>query len=142
MNTAAPPESPAVAPQAPTLFIDRDLWSRRLDAALRDAGIPFVAHRDHFADDVADEDWIAEVGRRGWVVLTRDQRIRHRPNELAAVRAARIHLFALTSGNLSAVESAALCVAAWPAIVHAVAAHPAPALFSVTRGGQVAWIKG
>lgn len=137
MSTAAPPEAAA----APTLFIDRDLWSRRLDAALREAGIPFVAHRDLFAGDTPDVEWIAEVGRRGMVVLTRDQEIRRRPNELAAVRAARIHLFALTSGNLSAGETAALCVAAWPAVQRAVARHPAPAIFSITRGGRVEWLK-
>lgn len=45
MSTAALPDAAA----ALTLFIDRDLWSRRLDAALREAGIPFVAHRDLFA---------------------------------------------------------------------------------------------
>lgn len=138
MNTAAPPDAGA----APTLFIDRDLWSRRLDAALREADIPFVAHRALFADDTPDVDWIAEVGRRGLVVLTRDQEIRRRPNELAAVRAARIHLFALTSGNLSAGETAALCVAAWPAIRRAVAHRAAPAIFSITRGARVEWLKG
>jgi len=101
---------------------------------LREAGIPFVAHRTLFADNTPDVDWIAEVGRRGWIVLTRDQEIRRRPNELAAVRAARIHLFAMTSGNLSAGETAALCVAAWPAVQRAVTRHPAPAIFSITRG--------
>ena len=104
MSTTVPPDAAA----AFTLFIDRDLCSRRLDTALREAGIPFVAHRDLFADDSPDVDWIAEVGRRGLVVLTREQEIRRRPNELAAVRAACIHLFALTSGNLSAGETAEL----------------------------------
>ncbi len=137
MSTAAPPDPEA----ALKLFIDRDLWSRRLDAALREAGIPFVAHRDLFEDDTPDVDWIAEVGNLGLVVLTRDQEIRRRPNELAAVRAARIHLFALTSGNLSAADTATLCVAAWPALRRAVARHPAPAIFSITRGARVEWLK-
>jgi hypothetical protein len=51
--------------------------------------------------------------------------------------AARLHLFALTSGNLSAADTAALVVRAWPAIRRAVAAHAPPALWSVTRGGDV-----
>ena len=38
----------------PRLFIDRDTWSHALDAALRDAGIPFEAHRDHFAMDAPE----------------------------------------------------------------------------------------
>jgi predicted nuclease of predicted toxin-antitoxin system len=131
-----------VLPEAPlTLFVDRDAWSRRLDVALRDAGIAFVAHRDVFADNTPDEAWIAEAGRRSWVVLTRDQGIRRRPNELQAVRAARLHLFALTSGNLSAAETAALVVRAWPAMQRAVSSHRPPALFSITRGGDVRLIK-
>lgn len=32
-------------------------------------------------------DWLSVVGERGWVALTRDTRIRYKPNELAAVRA-------------------------------------------------------
>lgn len=126
---------------AVTLFIDRDAWSHRLDQALRDAGIPFVAHRDLFAPGTPDEAWIPEVGRRGWVIVTRDQNIRRRPNERGAVERAAVHLFALTSGNLSAVETATVLIAAWPAIQRAVAATAPPALWSVTRGGDVRPIK-
>jgi len=125
----------------PSLFVDRDTWSRVLDEALRAAGIPFVAHRDHFAPDTPDVEWIAEVGRRGWLVVTRDQQIRRRPNELAAVRAAGLHLFALTSGNLSAADTAALVVRAWPRMKTAAATTSAPALWSVTRAGEVRLIK-
>ena len=73
-----------------------------------------------FADDTPDVHWIADVRRRGVIVLTRDQEIRRRPNGRAAVRAARIHLFALTSRNLSAGETAALRVDTWPAVQRAV----------------------
>jgi predicted nuclease of predicted toxin-antitoxin system len=132
-----------VPPELPqrVLFIDRDLWSRHLDDALRAAGIPFEAHRDHFDDDTPDPDWLTAVGARGWVVLTRDQRIRTRPNELAAVRAARLHVFALTSGNLSAAATAQLVLAAWPALQRAVAEHEPPMLWSITRGGVIQALK-
>jgi hypothetical protein len=125
----------------PVLFIDRDLWSRTLDAALRAARIPFEAHRDHFPDDEPDPSWLRVVGGRGWVVLTRDQRIRTRPNELAAVRAARLHVFALTSGNLSAAATADVVLAAWPALQRAVAEHEPPMLWSITRGGTIRPLK-
>lgn len=127
--------------QTVTLFIDRDAWSRRLDELLREAGIPFVAHREVFAPDARDEDWIAAVGRHGWVIVTRDQNIRRRPNERAAVRRAAVHLFALTSGNLSATETAAVITKAWPAIQRAVQSTPAPTLWSVTRAGDVRLIR-
>jgi predicted nuclease of predicted toxin-antitoxin system len=124
-----------------TLFIDRDIWSHRLDAALRAAGIPFVAHRDHFPDDTPDAEWIAAVAERGWTILTRDRRIRYRANEAAAVRKGRLHMFALTSGNVSAAETATIVVKAWPAIQRAVATTPPPMMWSITRGGGVSPIK-
>lgn len=139
MSNGAPPEPGArgLSVATPTLFIDRDTWSHWLDGALRKAGIPFVAHREMFEPEAPDPVWIAEVGRRGWVVVTRDKNIRRRPNELRAVRDAGLHLFALTSGNLSAEDTAAIIVKTWPAIRREVAQTPAPALYSVSRSGDV-----
>lgn len=137
-----PPESShGGSPKVPVLFIDRDTWSYVLDAELKAAGIPFVAHREVFPDDTPDTTWIAEVGKRGWTVVTRDQNIRRRPNELRAVRNAGLRLFALTSGNLSAADTAATIIKAWRAIQREVASSPAPALFSVSRNGDVRLIK-
>lgn len=52
---------------------------------LTDAGLSVERHRDHFRHDAADEDWLAEIGRRGWVALTHNSRIRYTPNEKNAV---------------------------------------------------------
>ena len=112
-----------------------------LDRELRAAGIPFVAHREVFRPNAPDTEWIAEVGRRGWTVVTCDQNIRRRPNELRAVRAAGLRLFALTSGNLSAADTATAIIKAWRAIQREVAGTPAPALFSVSRNGEVRLLK-
>lgn len=124
-----------------TLFIDRDIWSHRLDAALRAADIAFVAHRERFPDDTPDAEWIAAAAGHGWVIVTRDRRIRYRANEAAAVRRGRLHLFSLTSGNVSAAETATIVVKAWPAIQRAVASTEPPMMWSITRGGEVSPIK-
>jgi hypothetical protein len=34
---------------------------------------------------LADEDWLSDVGERGWVVLLKDTKIRYRPAELGAI---------------------------------------------------------
>ena len=73
----------------------------------------------------------------GWVVLTGDKRIRTRPNELAAVRKAALHMFALTSGNLTAAETARILVAAWPRIQAAVVDTAPPMMWSITRSGDM-----
>ncbi|MFN8795105.1 MAG: hypothetical protein ACK5Y7_08825 [Betaproteobacteria bacterium] len=75
------------------------------------------------------------------MALTRDQRIRHRPNEIAAVRAARLHLFVLSSGNLGAADTGAIAVAAWTAIQRGAASREPPAVWSVSRSAQVRLLK-
>jgi PIN like domain len=35
--------------------------------------------------DVLDPEWIPEVARRGWLIITRDSKIITNPNEIAAV---------------------------------------------------------
>ena len=75
-------------------FTDRDL-GRHFPEVLSAAGLTVERHDDHFAPDTADEDWLAEVGQREWVALTHDRRIRHKPNELAAVTRHRVSLLVL-----------------------------------------------
>ena len=67
-----------------TYFTDRDL-GLRFPEILRNAGSRVERHGDHFRHDAADEEWLAEVGRRGWVALTHNSRIRYTPNEKEAV---------------------------------------------------------
>ena len=48
----------------------------------------------------------------GWVVLTKDQRLRYRPLEIAALRASKARVFVLTAGNLRGIEIASVILAA------------------------------
>lgn len=45
---------------------------------LRDAGLDVEIHDDHFVPDAKDEEWLSAVGRKQWIVVTRDERIRYR----------------------------------------------------------------
>ena len=59
-------------PEPFTWFIDRSL-GRKIAVDLRAAGFRVEEHSDHFVHDAPDADWLAEVGRRGWIVLTKDK---------------------------------------------------------------------
>lgn len=48
---------------------------------------------------VADMEWLELAGQQGWPVLTKDERIRYRPSERAAVVAHRIQACCRTGGN-------------------------------------------
>lgn len=54
-------------------------------AILSGAGLAVERHGDHFRPDCPDEEWLAEIGRRGWVGVTHDQQIRYKVNERDAV---------------------------------------------------------
>jgi hypothetical protein len=62
------------------------------------AGIEVVRHADHFDDDTPDEEWIAEVAKRGWIAISHDKRISRRPNERAAVMNAHLALIVVVGG--------------------------------------------
>ena len=51
-----------------------------------ESGLRVELHDTHFAQDCPDEEWLPEVGRRRWIVLTRDLRIRYRAIEREAER--------------------------------------------------------
>lgn len=67
-----------------TYFTDRDLGTQ-FPSVLKRAGLAVEPHSDHFPPDCPDEEWLAEVGRRGWIAVTHDSRIRYKPNEREAV---------------------------------------------------------
>jgi hypothetical protein len=85
-----------------------------------------------FAPDAADVAWFSDVERCGWIVLTKDDQIRYRSIELAAVVSARVMLFALASGNLTGEEMAQAFVAALPRMARVLARYHLPFIVVVT----------
>jgi hypothetical protein len=65
-------------------FTDRDL-GKRFPEILRAGGLDVRRHVDLFPPACPDEVWLEDVGRRQWVAVTHDRRIRYKPNEQAAV---------------------------------------------------------
>lgn len=128
-------------PERRTLFIDRCAWSGVLGRVLTAAGIDFIEHGQLFPPASPDEVWLEGVAGKGWLVVTRDQRIRYKVNEQAAAVRAGLHLFVFTQGGLTAAQTAELLVNAYPAMVRLAAIDPAPAFYSIQMGGHVARLK-
>ena len=66
---------------------------------------------------LADEEWLRDAGKRGWVVLMKDAKIRYRPAELQVVIDHGLRTFCLTNANLRGIEMAARFVANLPRII-------------------------
>lgn len=79
---------------------------------------------------LADEDWIADTARLGWIAFHKDDRIRRNVAKKRAVRMAGARLFCVPSANLKAFDLAQRYIDNLPAIVRA-AALPGPYVYSV-----------
>jgi predicted nuclease of predicted toxin-antitoxin system len=121
-------------------FLDGNLGKYKIADALRQAGVEVQIHDDHFRQGTPDEDWLRDVGQRGWIVLTKDTQIRYRAPERAALMQARVRAFVLTAGNLSAREMADIFLKALPAIRRFVANHQPPFIAKVTRSSTVSMV--
>ena len=129
--------SDAKPPDETVFFIDRSLGIDPIRTELVNAGLTVEIHDDYFARDEEDRTWLRTVGERGWVVLTKDQRLRYRPLEIAALRASRARVFVLTAGNLRGIEIAAIFLKALPRIAKILHTVPGPFVARVSQLGQV-----
>jgi predicted nuclease of predicted toxin-antitoxin system len=130
-SSPSPPES------RPVLFVDRSLGRRRIVDALRHAGANVVHHDDHFPPATPDEEWLTAVGRRGWIVLTKDIRIRYKPNEKEAILEAGAVAVILVSGNMKGEEMAELFVRSLGHIERVAGRATPPAIFTLGRDGRL-----
>jgi predicted nuclease of predicted toxin-antitoxin system len=104
--------------------------------ALKSSGIAVEIHDDHFAKDAQDVDWLPEVGKQGWVILTKDARIGKNHLERMAVTNAGISMFTLASQNLSGKEMADIFLKSITKMQEFVRQHPAPFIAKVYRFGS------
>jgi len=119
-----------VSPE-PVFFTDRDL-GKKFPEILRAAGLKVERHVDHFRHDTSDEEWLREIGGRGWIAVTHDGRIRYKPNELATVMQHGVALLVVV-GHAPYPELAQAFVATQPRILNFIERHEPPYIAKVYR---------
>ena len=129
-------------PPDPVFFVERSLGKRVIADALRAAGLQVEVHDESlqgpkFRHDSPDTEWLPEVGRKEWVLLSKDKVIRTRGAERRALLDAGVAAFFLTSGNLQGPEMADAFVRAIPKMLGLLASTPRPFIARVTRTGDV-----
>ena len=128
----------AKPPEGTVFFIDRSLGVDPLRSVLMDEGLAVEIHDEHFPRDEDDSVWLSAAGERGWVVLTKDQRLRYRPLEIAALKSSGARVFILVAGNLRGSEIAEVFKAALPAMCRVLRGRRrGPFVGRVTKGGRV-----
>jgi hypothetical protein len=137
-SAASPAQRDAERLASLTFFLDYQIGRFIVAQALRDAGAKVEVHLDHFEEATPDPEWIPEIGRRDWVLITKDKNIRRNPLERAAYEAARVRGFVVTGKDMNGAELASLLVRCLPGMVYRVAGTPGPSLFTISRGGTFA----
>ncbi len=103
------PRSP-LPPDPPAFFVDRSLGYHLIPDMLADLGYVVHTMRSEFGtgaeERIPDTRWLALAGRRGWIVLTKDARMRYRPAELQAIGDFRLRVFCLASARLTGPQQA------------------------------------
>jgi len=130
-NSSSKPLEPLV------FFLDRSLGKKKIADALRQAGERVEVHDDHFPPDAKDVDWLSTVGNSGWIVFTKDDRIRYRTLERLALTQAGVRAFILTGKDLRGEEMAQIFIKALAKIKRFIAKHAPPFIAKVTKGGAV-----
>jgi hypothetical protein len=112
-------------------FTGRDL-GKQFPAILRASGLTVERHHDHFAPNAPDEEWLRTAGEHGWIAISHDKRIRHKPNELAAVMMHQVALLVVV-GKALFPELARSFVATRASIERFMTRHAPPYIVKVYR---------
>jgi hypothetical protein len=86
-----------------TFFFDRNI-GKKLPEALLHLNPPFEVRwhqKEGFAHNTPDDEWMAVIGPKRWVVVGQDWKFHLRDQELAAVRAHQIKCFYLPGSGSS-----------------------------------------
>jgi hypothetical protein len=118
-----------------TFFLDHQIGRHVVADKLREAGATVEVHLDHFKGDAPDLEWIPEIARRDWVLITKDQHIRRNPLERAAYAVSKLRGFVATGKDMSGSDLGELLVRCLPGIVRRVHNRPGPLLFAISRNG-------
>jgi PIN like domain len=121
-----------------TFFFD-NTFPPQLAVILRALKVDARHLQDDFPPDTADVDWLPEVGRREWVVVTGDRRITKKPPERKALEEANVIAVFMAKGFTSKqiFDLVSSFIKWWPDIERAVSRVKPGTSLEVSVNGKV-----
>lgn len=93
--------------------------------------------REKFPPNMNDDDWLAVVGSKGWVVLSQDRRFHIRDAEIEAIRQHNVKCFYLPGADQKAWFLAKRFTRAFDRFVKICETVPAPFVYELLGNGQI-----
>jgi hypothetical protein len=128
-------------PSDSTIFVDENVGSEIVPAALRAAGFSVEIHSDHLEQGVDDVDVLALCGARGWIFLSKDLNISRNPAERAALLGANIHAVFFSKREATAPEMVTALVPALKRLMRRFAQSAKPVHVVVRLNGTIDKLK-
>ncbi|MBC8041359.1 MAG: hypothetical protein H7Y06_12510 [Opitutaceae bacterium] len=120
----------------PPVFIDRNSGGRLFKGLIEAAGIRVVLHDEQFKHKTEDPDWLAKVGKSGWLLVSGDNATTSQPLFLFQLEATRAHVFILLGLNGASAENKAACVInAYSKMCELAASEEPPAIWRIGKDG-------
>ncbi len=118
------------------IFVDRSI-PKGVAEALKKVRDDVRWLEDDFPHDTKETEWLPEVGRRDWLVISRDKKIRSRPGERRALIEAGVGCFLLTQKHpLTRWDYLKLIARALDDMLRIFEDTPRPFIYSVGRTGE------
>ncbi|MCB2204812.1 DUF5615 family PIN-like protein [bacterium] len=115
-------------------FVDNNL-SSKLAAGMKGFGEDVVHLKEIFPDDTPDADWLPYVGQNDMILVTRDNKIRWNPSEIAAFKAHNVGAFFLSGKKRTACELIQQLVRNYPRMKELAGKTRRPFMFRVPPNG-------
>jgi len=108
---------------------------------MRAAGATVEHAGSAFRSSTEDHVWLKGCGERGWIALTRDERIRRRRIEIEALRDHGLAAFCFTAGNATAEDTATVILPLIPKMANMSISEPKPFLYTFGLSGRPSAVK-
>ena len=123
-------------------LLDRCMGRHDVASALKAAGEQVQILDDHFPQTALDVEWLPVIGARGWLLITKDMKIRKRPSELEALKRARIGAFILSAKDLTGVQQGELLAGRLAQMERKADQFARPFVFTVSPSGDLSLVFG
>lgn len=96
---------------------------------------------ENFKHDMPDDEWLAIIGRKGWIVISHDGKWHREEAPLAAIKQHKIPCFYLWGAQIPIWEKISLLSKVYPKIRKTVASEKKPFIYRFNQHGRQCLIR-